>query len=178
MRCRVFVLTIAMLVPILTMSVTAYGQFGYGDIFVLDERTGEWIEDTDGDMAVVAKQRAGVPVFGNVGSISSITVSTVADIRDEKAATPGLKNNSAAAPALASSNTTVYTSADGIFRIIVTALPFDDPALTDIIWDEADEQFVLSHTGIPARWQFTYEVTNTSSARAMTWPHSSKEVQS
>ena len=89
-------------------------------------------------------------VFGNIGVSSSIAATAVVDFHDDDASMLNVQ----------SSSTHFYTSPDGIFSMIVTALPFEDPALIDMVWDDVNQWFVLAYPRTIARWQFTHQVTN------------------
>ena len=93
-------------------------------------------------MATVKTVSAEAVVFGNIGVSSSIAATAVVDFHDDDASMLNVQ----------SSSTHFYTSPDGIFSMIVTALPFEDPALIDMVWDD-NQWFVLTFRTI-AR-QFT-----------------------
>ena len=101
-------------------------------------------------MATVKTVSAEAVVFGNIGVSSSIAATAVVDFHDDDASMLNVQ----------SSSTHFYTSPDGIFSMIVTALPFEDPALIDMVWDDVNQWFVLAYPRTIARWQFTHQVTN------------------
>ena len=90
-------------------------------------------------------------VFGNVGVGSIITATAIVDFQDHALNTLSMQPT----------NTHTWVSPDGMFCVTVTALPFDDPSLTDMYWDDTDQHFALPYLRTVAKWQFTYKVTNT-----------------
>lgn len=150
LRCR-FVSVIVSLFIILTVPFSVLAQFGYSGVYYLDEETGHWFEDTDGAMASVKRLPLETEVFGNVGVGSIITATAIVDFQDHALNTLSMQPT----------NTHTWVSPDGMFSVTVTALPFDDPSLTDMYWDDTDQHFVLPYLRTVAKWQFTYRVTNT-----------------
>ncbi len=147
----------------------AGGTFGYGNVYELDDQ-GVWQLVSDGDVTVNpvggSKSR-----FDNVGGAFGISVGAELAFENVLDDTGGLSLFGAAAFYATESNTAEFVSSCGMFKITVTARPFEDPDLVNMVWvDEpwVDDKgnfvsgyFYLPYSKTKAQWQFTYRVTNT-----------------
>jgi len=148
------------LLLILTVSGAFAADFGYGDVYWLNETTGQWVKDVDGTWATLKKTEDGDSFSGNTGG-ASITGSAQVAFEDPGFATlSSFQSLSMLAPT--NSYTWVNDPENVIFSITAEALPFDNPLLTDIVWDDNAKEFFLVHRNTVATWQFTYKVTNNS----------------
>lgn len=163
---------------LLTMSVVfliclflahaVFAEFGYGDVYRLDEETGQWITDHCGFWASIYRIEAGDGYFGNMGANYLITGTAIIAFEDlsvdatyANATTLSSMNETHGLP----NNIYEYISGNGIFSITVIAIPFDDPNLVNMVWDAKNKWFSLAHKNTIAKWQFTYKVTNKSSIK-------------
>lgn len=145
----------------------AGGTLGYGNVYELDDQ-GVWQLVSDGDVTVNpiggSKSR-----FDNVGGAFGISVGAEVTLSSNRRHS-ALRGASAHGQ---DSNTAVYeaTCPDGVvFRMIVTALPFDDPDLIDMVWVDQEWEddngnllpgyFYLPYSQTKARWQYTYQIEN------------------
>jgi len=141
-------------------------EYGYGDVYRLEEETGQWIIDHGGFWASIDRIEADDGFFSNMGANYSITGTAIIDFEDlsveDTYATITTLSSMNESPGLPD-NTCEYVSRNGIFSLKVTAIPFDDPNLVDMVWDAKNKWFSLMHKNTIAKWQFTYKVTNNSS---------------
>lgn len=153
---RVIRIFTVLLLSMLVVTGTIYADFGYGDVYWLDEETGQWIKDIDGEWAAIVKKGDGYTFLGNIGGSASFSGSVIADL--DKPATSTI--SSFALNADGAANSYEYISSDGIFSLKVTALSFENKSMIDVIWDPVKQQFLLVHDRTVAKWQFTYKICN------------------
>ena len=163
---RLLSLAMIMILLLHTASGVIASDFGYGDVFWFDEETGQWVKDIDGTMATMEKRGDGGTFSGNVGGSASASGSAVIDFED-----PGFSTLTSVPPerelALTNTLTWVGESTNGRLSITVEALPFNDPSLTDMVWDPEQGEFFLAHPHTVAEFRFTYTVTNLNASESM-----------
>jgi len=121
-------------------------NFGYGDVYYLDEATDQWLHD-------------GFSEYGL--SNNSVSYSLTGRIKTEFG---DQSTNALAAADLDKSDipiTNFFIYRNGPFSIQVTALPFNNPQMVDMSWDSIQNHFILAYTRTVAKWEFVYRVTNT-----------------
>ena len=156
---RFFGLT-ALLVIVLALSGIVFADFGYGDVYWLNETTGQWVKD-DGNGAQLGKTGNGNSFSGNTGGSATITGSATVAFEERNFSTfSGLRSLSTIAPT--TSYTWVNDPENEIFGITAEALSFENPDLIDMVWDGNNGEFFLAHRNTVATWRFTYKVTNSS----------------
>ncbi|HHY10824.1 MAG TPA: hypothetical protein GX528_09735 [Firmicutes bacterium] len=126
----------------------AKADFGYGDVYWLDEETGEWVLEYDDRKAVILRTEDGAILQGNANSTTAISIA----LEIENSETAGL-----AALSMGDENFHAFRSEDDIFSITAIALPDQDYSAQ---WDCDEEMFSLEHEDKQPKWQFIYEITN------------------
>ncbi len=157
---KAFYLIITIVAFLLALSCTARGEFGYGDVYWLDEETGEWIQDRGGDKASIERMDEGGSSLGNTNSISSILGTVIIQIDDNGRQAYG--TSAYGQPAAFSLNgpeedSPEYLSEDGIFKITAAALPGSSGSAR---WVPGERVFLLPAQKVVVKWQFTYEIVN------------------
>lgn len=149
------ILTIFFLLVFVRTGVV-YADFGYGDVYWLNEETGQWVKDNDGQWATLIKEDGGQTFMGNVGGSTSFSGAVLLDLEEPAVSSMASRSFGANEPV----NSYEYISSDGIFSIKVTALAFEDGTMVDMIWDPVQQQFLLFHERTDAKWLFTYTINN------------------
>ena len=154
-------LILVCLVAVFALSGRVSADFGYGDVYWLDETTGEWIRDVDGDWATIEKNGDGPTFSANAGGSTSIRGSAIVDFQNP---TFGSLTGFRSFSTLGTTNCYTWEndSENPVFSITATALPFDNPSLIDMVWDGNTDAFYLAHKNTVATWEFRYKVTNNS----------------